>query len=280
MQSHGWYGSPVTNTYWFPDNHWLRKGKDMTAISMLYDGSKFVVAADGRCRADDPSMSKERETDQAQKIFPIENRDVIAAYGITGMSGTEDGRFDFDEEYKRQVGALSLGRFHCGQDYIHRLCMNMKRELLKAHHDGRIPEFPNYTQLAEEEQGRFSRLFVCGYFRGSPFWMEEKFYYEQQSGRIRLSAEHHDLVPRILSTGSDIIGNLIYGTVATLDPRISHYRKTMGDGPLEYVTSFIKACSDPIAVEIDPLCAAIGGHIHAAKITREGFRWLIEPKGN
>jgi hypothetical protein len=42
-------------------------------------------------------------------------------------------------------------------------------------------------------------------------------------------------------------------------------------------TTYIRACSDPVALGIDPYCRLIGGHIHAAQISKNEFRWLIPP---
>jgi hypothetical protein len=251
----------------------------MTAISMVYSQWGFTIAADGRCKSDDPSMT-ERETEQAQKIFPVENDNVTLAYTLAGFALNEDGTFDMIAECKQQADMLLTRRFTNGDDYIHRFCLNLKRAIIKARRDGRISEFPRYEELPPEEQGRICRLQFAGYFRGTPLWIEVKFYHEEDTDRIRLRLNHHSLIRQVICTGSDQIANLMYGTDVTPDPRVSNYRKSPSDGDLEYTASFIRACSDPVASEIDPVCKSIGGHLHAAEVTQAGFRWLIPPKNN
>jgi hypothetical protein len=60
------------------------------------------------------------------------------------------------------------------------------------------------------------------------------------------------------------------------DPRLAKYRRNQANA-LEYTISLLKALSDPVATEIDPLCSNVGGHIHAAEVTPDGIKWLIEP---
>jgi hypothetical protein len=52
---------------------------------------------------------------------------------------------------------------------------------------------------------------------------------------------------------------------------------TLLDG-LKDAKSHIQVCYDPKAREIDKkTCAHIGGHIHIATITPDGFQWVIPP---
>jgi hypothetical protein len=45
-----------------------------------------------------------------------------------------------------------------------------------------------------------------------------------------------------------------------------------------YVKGYIEACSSAKALEMDPeICKKIGGHIHIAEITPDGFRWRVPP---
>src|SRR5271165_1950141 len=131
----------------------------MTAISMMYTDRRFVIAADGRCRSDDESASKERETDQAQKIFPFEADNLKMAWALTGLSSTEDGRFDLIAESDKQMKALVISRFSNGHQYVKGFCARIKRAIIKARRDGRIAEFPNTAQLQPAEKGRIVRFF-------------------------------------------------------------------------------------------------------------------------
>jgi hypothetical protein len=69
---------------------------------------------------------------------------------------------------------------------------------------------------------------------------------------------------------------MIYGG-EPIDPRIAKYKPSPDERALGMVTAFIEACADLAAVEIDPYCRTIGGHLHAAEITQSGFKWLIKP---
>ncbi len=73
------------------------------------------------------------------------------------------------------------------------------------------------------------------------------------------------------------------------DPRLAqHYtpslQKLASGEPLSLLeaqgvaTTCIKACDDPAALNIDPTCNTVGGHLHIATITlEEGFRWIVPP---
>jgi hypothetical protein len=82
----------------------------MTAIAMIYTGRSFLIGADGRCKADEGSSSKERETDQAQKIFLIQNKNVHLAYSITGFASTDDGSFQIVVEAQKQADKIQTER--------------------------------------------------------------------------------------------------------------------------------------------------------------------------
>jgi hypothetical protein len=83
-----------------------------------------------------------------------------------------------------------------------------------------------------------------------------------------------------IGLGSELMRKVFFDTK---DERFAAYRtqKQMGgslglDDAVQVAANFIRACSDPAALEVDPYtCAAIGGHIHIATITpRNGFRWV------
>ena len=67
------------------------------------------------------------------------------------------------------------------------------------------------------------------------------------------------------------------------DSRFAKYNKDVPlNGPLsnaaEAVRLVVEAHCDPVAAELDPLCKGIGGHVHVAELTPEGFKWIIAPK--
>jgi hypothetical protein len=271
-----WYGTHPDNTWC--TRKWSCRDREMTAISTMFTGNKFLIAADGRCKSDDESASKERETDEAQKIFPVETNNLIMGWALTGFSSTEDGRFDLVCECHKEVDRLAVSTFSSGHRYVKRFCADIKRTVSKARRDGLMPEFARNEQLEAEERGRIFKLFFAGYFGGNPFWIEAGFYHDER-GHIEIRQDDAEIVEGCIRyVGSIILANMMYDPAAAVDPRLVYYKKRPDDDDLEYLTSYIKASSDPIADEIDPKCKAIGGRLHAAEITPRGFRWLISPE--
>jgi hypothetical protein len=260
------------------DSACLLEGQEMTAIAMIYTGRSFLIGADGRCKADEGSSSKERETDQAQKIFLIQNKNVHLAYSITGFASTDDGSFQIVVEAQKQADKIQTERFSNGDDYVRRFCLNLERSTTAAMRDGRIKDFPKNEHLGLEDKARKFRLFFVGYFKGLPLWMEVGFYHEGDKDRIRVRVKHFSL-DQIggINIGSTIVAKMMYDQEAVVDPRLAKYKKGGNDGLSDYFLSYLKACCDPVACEIDPQCKFIGGHIHAAEIAADGIRWLIEP---
>ena len=257
----------------------------MTAISMLYTPNQgFIMAADGRAKADDPTASRDEETEEAQKIFLVATDNLRMAYSLAGFAVTEGRTFDVLAECQKEIRTLSPKRFSSGYDYVYKLCMNIKRVVGKARRDGIIDSFPTNQHLAIEERGRTFRLFFVGYFRGGPFWIEVGFYYDSATNRVRIRSNNREVGQQlVLCVGSEIISNWMYDPNAKPDPRFAKYKVAVpleAGKELNYTTSFIRACSDPNAVEIDPICSSIGGHIHAAEVSRDSVRWLIEPKSS
>jgi hypothetical protein len=246
----------------------------MTAISMLYTGKRFVIAADGKCRSDDPLASKEGETDQAQKIFSFETDNIKMAWAIAGMSSTEDGRFNLIAEAQERMSASAMSAFSSGNLYVKRLCANIKRAIIKARREGRITKFSKPKRSEPPQDSPFVRFFFLGFMNGTPFWVEARFYHDEQTDGIEVWLNNEDFTQPLMAVGSDVIANMMYAPGATVDPRLASYKREASDGDLEYVTSYIKACCDPIAIEVDPYCENIGGRIRAAEVTPSGFKWL------
>jgi hypothetical protein len=85
--------------------------------------------------------------------------------------------------------------------------------------------------------------------------------------------------------GSQIVARRIFETD---DPTFAKYRVprandaenvTLGE-VAEAAKKYILACADPEVMKLDAeVCAAIGGHIHMAKVTpQSGFDWVIPRK--
>lgn len=246
----------------------------MTAISMMYTSSRFVIAADGRCKSDDPLASKKGETDEAKKIFCFEAHNIKMAWALAGMSSMEDGRFDLIAEAEKRMNALAMSAFSSGNSYVKRFCANIKRAVIKAKREGRITNFPKPNQLEGTQKRPFVRFFFLGFLNRIPFWVEARFFHDEQTGGIDLWLNDEDFSQPLMTVGSEVIANMMYAPGVAVDSRLASYKREPNDGDLEYVTSYIKACCDPVAIEIDPLCEYIGGRIHAVEVTPSGFSAL------
>ena len=258
-----------------------------TAIVRIHTPEGFVIAADGR-----EMILKDcvlaRKTDEAQKIFPIARKDLTCAYSFAGncVFGQSDddptkAAFDFDLEAQHAIGLLSIYTPSTLYDYAKRLCLEMNMRLSQE-----IGKLPSDRADAEHpaEKDTVARMLFDGYCNGIPQRVNVRFWLSNGS------LEEPEISPGDILTsepyvyGSSEIHHLLFNTQ---DERFSSYRRpalraqdiTMAEA-VQIANSYIGACSDPIALEIDAkTCRAIGGHIHIAKVTKEqGFEWIIPPK--
>lgn len=251
----------------------------MTAIASLYVPSGFVISADGRCRSDNNERT-EFETEFAQKIFPVVNEERTLAYSLIGFAGTNDGKFKVSDELDKAVRILANRRCEDGDVYIHKLGHLLQQAINTAKRDGRLDQFPTNDHMPMELRNQLFRLLIVGYFKRVPRQFEIRFVRNEQD-RARFIVDSPTL-GRVHSavTGSHIVAKALF---EDHDPRFQRYHPADPDRPtLEWAEAwtcgYIQACSDPIALQIDPLCKSIGGHMHVAEITLEnGFRWRIPP---
>jgi hypothetical protein len=179
----------------------------------------------------------------------------------------------------RQIQMLSSRRFNNGGEYATSLCSNLKKMLERAIADGRLPDIPASPDLPPQETGRVFRLILLGYCQGVPFFTVRGFYYRQQTRTFGVRPENMNLSGNVIfPIGCDPIAGMVFGA-EEIDHRIAQFKNNpnLESDALRATTNYVKACSNPAAVEIDPSCRSIGGHIHAAKLTLDGFEWLIPP---
>jgi hypothetical protein len=249
----------------------------MSAIAATYNPftDRFVIAADGRIVSEDDPPKPIRE--DRQKIFFAQTPRMIAVYALTGYTGTVDRSFDVATEVFKQITMLSKRKFSDGNEFVRKLSFNVTRVIEKVLEDRRI-EMPHAAGLPEGEDG-ISKLFMFGYFNARPFWRTDRFYYDKETHRICVSLQSVGTDQfRLLTAGSETIHRMVYGLIP-IDARIAAYAQDVDrdTDAFTLTTSYIRACSDPAALEIDPWCIRIGGHMHAAEITKRGFKWLIPP---
>jgi hypothetical protein len=259
-------------------------GEEMpgTAVVRIYNGEGFVVAADGLRR---DGTGKEITASQ-QKIFKIEDADKRFAYAATGVTYIDQGAdaFDVSAEVIRVANALLAKNYDSALRYTEQFGKTLKRSLHQGQKDQRIREFLDFGK----GELIVSVLFA-GYYTRRPFMSRVALFHQKQDVQPP-KIEFEDLVPsdiRVEISGSAKVRGLLLEGV---DPRLAAYRsdsweKVRNKQPisladsLELAKTYIAACADPEAREVDPECAAIGGQIHVATITStEGFKWVVEPR--
>lgn len=278
MQPQGWHGSPITEIC--RPRFSARRVNSMTAIASMYVPlAGFMVAADGRCRSDDPANTR-YDTDHAQKIFPIENGDRTFAFAVIGMGGTNNGQFVTVDEINKAANTLANRRFPDASSYVERLCYALRRAIGEAKREKRILEFPPNEEAPAEYKNSIFRLLLFGYFKREAWMFEVRFLHDEK-GRVKSPKEsvqltqHASAYPAL--SGSAIIEKALY---TDHDPRFSGYAQFAPDslqGAMDFVRDYVEACGNPLAVTLDPSCKNIGGHTHVAEITPDRFRWIIPP---
>jgi hypothetical protein len=110
----------------------------MTAIGIAKVQSGFVVASDGLMRIDAETRARvsqaelASETENAQKIFEISNRDKALACAVFGTIGNDDLSFNLVEEAKKQAAFLAGQKFVSFKRYADQVCFNISQRLRRA----------------------------------------------------------------------------------------------------------------------------------------------------
>jgi hypothetical protein len=252
----------------------------MTAIATIYTEEGFVIAADGR------KHNPENHAilgDKTQKIFELNHIDGPLAICFAGTAAIDDDDHktllcDICQASLDSAARLARRRTRDLEGLAVRICRPVNQALADIQKSGRISKYPEDEPIAPGERGNtITRVWLHGYHRGISRRVGVRFFHIDQ-GLQEPEVRSFDLAPsRPWICGSpsmlDIFRNYS-------DPRFSEYRPIRGDPKslafaIEWSAGFIRACSDRRALEIDPNCYAVGGHIHIATITpREGFRWV------
>lgn len=252
----------------------------MTAIAIAQLPVGFVFAADGRMRMDDKARATAStkalalETDAAQKIFELVDRDKAIAYAITGVIANDDFSFNLVEETIKQAKFLSGRSFADFSGFSGKLCANINRKIIAANH---------FPKIREKVPGVWTTAFIvfAGYFMSKPVFTAVEFHHQDAVSRFTQSQQS-----RFVLAGSGKIMQAMFDAngVPIANSRFSKYAHYLGSGATlndaeRFVTGYISACCSPLAYEIAPEeCKIIGGHIHVAEITPIGrFRWRIPP---
>jgi hypothetical protein len=257
----------------------------MTAIAIAHNKAGFVIAADGRSRfSENPSATlREDETNNAQKIFRSNVHGASVAWALAGQVFNPEGTWDLIQDTNSAFEvANAVPHIGC-TPWLHSFQQALREAVLQARAKDLIAPFQPDLSKPHELQSTIASVFIVGYFCNN----------RPSSAVIDITHEHgtlSDPLPMVLHAavfgekhnqyyGSREIAARWFGSRS--DNRFHEYYCDPGrtqEEALAHVIGYIKACSCELAREVDPVvCNGIGGHIHAASVTPDGFRWLIEP---
>jgi hypothetical protein len=247
----------------------------MTAIAGNCVAEGVVVAADGRTRVpESPELTDEirlrGNLENERKIFLIKDQDKILVYAGVGYLSAADDGFSLLDEIKKQQLLLCQRRFETCRDYVQHLSLKLKAALRDA--------LKKKTFCVPEDDPLIARLLFAGFFRKEMSWIAAQFKHDQ--GRVKLEVDRYPITPgNMVVLGPPKMWDLFRAN----DARFAEYIKPLGPNSMleegrDCAKGFIDMCKSPLAAEIEPLCRNVGGHVHVAAVTPDGFRWLIEPE--
>jgi hypothetical protein len=241
-----------------------------TAIVRIYTPDGFVIAAEGR------KYNLETKTvlsGSVQKIFPIEDAGKRLAYTISGTveltpKGSSEVVFDCARAIHHAIEALATSNFKSLWHYGEAIS-----KLLAA-----LPEQAHHVLIGDEPPTIIS---LAGYYKGRPKEVEVKMFYDGQDPKVSVDSPRRGYP---VGCGSfDVLVALLTGTRTELlqayrTPFVDfHYETVTFPQSIEVAKNAVAAQCDPEALQLDPMCIAMGGHIHLCTITPDAFRWVIEP---
>ncbi|MCU1271008.1 MAG: hypothetical protein JWN74_2302 [Acidobacteriaceae bacterium] len=255
-----------------------------SAILPFYTSEGFLIAADGRTR-----VNGEKRDDQTIKIFQLAEPGRSFAYAFGGTVGFTDKEnedlilFDLRDEILKIIKSLRMTNHKNFKSYAGKIVARLHEGLTKALTNERMERLKDEGTV--EEPALVACLILVGYYEKEPSWIAIRFPHIKQT----LLEPEPEIMPLQkgyrppVVYGSQIIARRLFDTD---DPTFAKYRVprvndaenvTLGE-VAEAAKKYILACADPEVIKIDPvICAAIGGHIHMAKVTpKDGFAWLPE----
>jgi hypothetical protein len=268
----GWFGQVRPSGWMLPA--WA-KPIVMTATATIYTQFGFAIAADGWQRWENlqtrDDAIRQGESDSVQKIYGL-NRDGDAlSYLVRGHVANKDRSFDLGRELEKLSSVWRKSTERNPFTFVQWASTKLEEYVEAAKAEGRVEEYP----------GTF--IDFTGYASAQPFWIELQFLPFHNPHTRRL----YEISPRSIWPGCCIVsGSLIIRDLIFQDhPSFSTFCKPFDytrslDGAVGFVKGYIQACCSSAALEFDPTCDQLGGHIHVATITREqGFQWAhgLEP---
>jgi hypothetical protein len=269
---------------WFPV---IREFIQMpSAILPFYTSEGFLIAADGRRR-----VNQEKRGDDTTKIFEIKEPGKSLAYAFGGTVAFTDKEnedsilFDFRDEIVKIIKSQRMANHTNLQSSAGKIAARLHEGLTNALANERMERLKDEGTV--EEPALVACLILAGYYEKEPSWIAIRFPHIKQTllePELKLMPLEKGYRPPVVY-GSQIVARRIFETD---DPTFAKYRVprandtenvTLGE-VAEAAKKYILACVDPEVMKLDAeVCAAIGGHIHMAKVTpQSGFDWVIPRK--
>jgi hypothetical protein len=240
--------------------------KMATAISRIYIVDGFTVAADGReINPETGSIASDRE----QKIFGLRHHCGHIACAVTGT-----GRIGDHYRISREIPKIGLAL--------------EKREALNV---GEYAELLG-NELKRSIERQFSwknktisiHLLLDGYINGQPGRAKATIVCGPTA--VPVQVESQSLIPgKATGVGSRTIHELLFASTLQHEQLLPYWTACHQEvltlkQSMIVAQAIIAAQCNPHVANLDPkLRATIGGHIHIAKVTADGFAWLVPPLG-
>jgi len=255
-----------------------------TAIVRIYTSEGFVIAADslGSPKTKDGEV-KPGQANQ-QKIFPAAPSLAFALSGWIEVSNSATGeRLTWGKLACEIALEMEFQEVNSITHYSTMFCGKLRKWLQKIWEDR-----ADFREVyASDTHQQSTMLFTAGYFNGKPVMNETEMMYEPL-GRIRIKSESPETgnalrVGERSLRGSQIIYDILregghpdfqgYQTPA-FRKLIEEREKLTLDEACSAAETYIRACSDKRAIELDKNCETIGGEVQMATITPRGFKWV------
>jgi hypothetical protein len=231
----------------------------MTAIASAFTSEGFVIGADGR----QSSKDKKIFSDSSQKIFNLKHRHIDVAYAWCGEMSVvnESTKVLYDLYEITRVALTSAVQVARTQfpSFIQQSCAGIYEGIIKSPIVGQI------TNSYSSPESR-ARMLLNGYFGGQPFMAE---FHVRDTDRIRIQAE------RVFMPIPSPTSNLFNGCARQTE-KYKNVLPTTTREALKLVTNYIQECID----NSDADCFGMGGHLHMAHLTPDGFYWIDAPKNS
>jgi hypothetical protein len=231
----------------------------MTAIASAFTSEGFVIGSDSRQLGKGNTIFSEA----SQKIFNFNYRHVDAAYAWCGetkaINESNQVLYDLYEITRAALtSAVQAGRIPF-PSFIQQCCDGIYEGIIKS------PIVRQITNADSSPESR-ARMLLNGYFYRQPFMAE---FHLRDKDRIRVQAENASM-PLPSPTRN------LFNGCARQNEKYKSVLPTTTHEALKFVSDYIQECID----NSDPDCFGMGGHLHMAHLTSDGFYWIDAPRNS